>query len=76
MTVSIDLLGMTQTKRVACRLEATMVSGQGLAVTDAFGLRNQAIYFGPTGADAAEALIVPARLLLDKNGLVRWMGVA
>lgn len=42
----------------------------------AFGLRNQAIHSGPMGEDAAEALPVPATLLLDETGTVLWMDVA
>lgn len=67
---------MIRAKRGVHRLKATMLSDRDLAVTDAFGLRNQAIHSGPIGEDAAEALPVPATLLLDKNGMVLWMDVA
>ncbi len=67
---------MIRAKRGVHRLKATMLSDRDLAVTDAFGLRNQAIHSGPIGEDAAEALPVPATLLLDKKGTVLWMDVA
>ena len=67
---------MIRAKRGVHRLKATMLSDRDLAVTDAFGLRNQAIHSGPIGEDAAEGLPVPATLLLDKNGTVLWMDVA
>ena len=50
-----------------------MLSDRDLAVTDAFGLRNQAIHSGPTGEGEAEALPVPTTLLLDASGKVLWM---
>lgn len=67
---------MIRAKRGVHRLKATMLSDRDLAVTDAFGLRNQAIHSGPIGENAAEGLPVPATLLLDKNGTVLWMDVA
>ena len=67
---------MIRAKRGVHRLKATMLSDRDLAVTDAFGLRNQAIHSGPIGKNAAEGLPVPATLLLDKNGTVLWMDVA
>lgn len=67
---------MIRARRGVHGLKATMLSDRDLAVTDAFGLRNQAIHSGPVGQDEAEALPVPATLLLDRNGKVLWMDVA
>ena len=67
---------MIRAKRGVHRLKATMLSDRDLAVTDAFGLRNQAIHSGPIGENEAEGLPVPATLLLDKYGTVLWMDVA
>jgi peroxiredoxin len=52
-------------------LKARMLSDRDLAVTDAFGLRNQAIHSGPPRG--AEALPVPTSLLIDGDGKVLWM---
>ncbi len=53
-----------------------MLSDRDLAVTDAFGLRNQLIHSGPLGDDEAEALPVPTTLLIDAEGKVLWMDQA
>ena len=52
-------------------LKARMLSDRDLAVTDAFGLRNQGIHSGPPFG--AEALPVPTSLLIDGDGKVLWM---
>lgn len=52
-----------------------MLSDRTLAVTDAFGLRNQGPHSGPP-TDDIEALPVPATLLVDANGKVLWMDVS
>ena len=44
-----------------------MLSDTDLAVTDAFGLRNQAFHTAPPG-DKTEALPVPTTLLVDTEG--------
>ncbi len=49
-----------------------MLSDHDLAVTDAFGLRNQLIHSAPPGDDT-EALPVPTTLLIDRDGKVLWM---
>jgi peroxiredoxin len=49
-----------------------MLSDPDLAVTDAFGLRNQGIHSAPPGDDT-EALPVPTSLLIDADGKVLWM---
>ena len=56
-------------------LKARMLSDPTLVVTDAFGLRNTAVHTAPPGDDA-EALPVPATLLVDGNGKVLWMDVS
>jgi len=52
-----------------------MLSDRTLAVTDAFGLRNQGAHSGPP-SDDIEALPVPVSLLVDTNGQVLWMDVS
>ncbi len=52
-------------------LQARMLSDRDLAVTDAFGLRNQGFHSGPPVG--AEALPVPTSLLIDGDGKVLWM---
>ena len=47
-----------------------MLSDRDLAVADAFGLRNQGMHSGPPRG--AEALPVPASLLIDGDGKVLW----
>jgi hypothetical protein len=49
-----------------------MLSDRDLAVTDAFGLRNQGFHSAPPG-DGTEALPVPTSLLIDREGKVLWM---
>ena len=51
-------------------IQADMLSDRDLVVTDAFGLRNTAIHSGP---GSVEALPVPATLLVDAQGIVRWI---
>jgi peroxiredoxin len=50
-----------------------MLSDRNLAVTDAFGLRNQLIHSGPLGV---EALPVPTTLLVNSDGKVLWIDQA
>ncbi len=52
-----------------------MLSDRTLAVTDAFGLRNQGAHSG-NPRDEIEALPVPTSLLVDADGKVLWMDVA
>ena len=52
-----------------------MLSDRTLAVTDAFGLRNQGTHSG-NPRDEIEALPVPTSLLVDGDGRVLWMDVA
>lgn len=52
-----------------------MLSDRTLAVTDAFGLRNQGVHSG-NPRDEIEALPVPTTLLVDADGKVLWMDVA
>ncbi len=70
MTVSTDLPEEIRERRGNHGLQAQMLSDRDLAVTDAFGLRNQGIHSGPPVG--AEALPVPASLLIDGNGKVLW----
>ena len=49
-----------------------MLSDRNLAVTDAFGLRNQLIHSGPL-EDDLEALPVPTTLLVSSKGEVLWL---
>ena len=56
-------------------LQATMLSDRALAVTDAFGLRNQGAHSG-NPRDEIEALPVPASLLVDADGKVLRMDVS
>ena len=73
MTVSTDYPDVIKKRRGAHGLNAKMLSDRDLAVTDAFGLRNQLIHSGPLGEDEAEALPVPTTLLIDATGKVLWM---
>lgn len=52
-----------------------MLSDRTLAVTDAFGLRNTAVHTG-NPRDSIEALPVPATLLVDASGIVRWIDIS
>ena len=75
ITVSTDWPEEIAADRHMHGLQARMLSDPELVVTDAFGLRNTAITSGPPGDDA-EALPVPATLLLDSNGKVLWMDIS
>ena len=55
--------------------QATMLSDTALQVTDAFGLRNTGFHSAP-GSEEAEALPVPATLLVDRSGKVLWMDLS
>ena len=52
-----------------------MLSDRTLAVTDAFGLRNQGAHSG-NPRDEIEALPIPTSLLVDADGTVLWMDVS
>jgi len=52
-----------------------MLSDRTLAVTEAFGLRNQGAQSG-NPRDEIEALQIPTSLLVDAHGEVLWMGVS
>ena len=71
ITVSVDLPEVIAEKRHLHGLQAIMLSDQQLAVTDAFGLRNQGVHSAP-GSEPAKALPVPATLLIDREGTVLW----
>ena len=71
ITVSVDLPEVIAEKRHLHGLQATMLSDQQLAVTDAFGLRNQGVHSAPS-SEPAKALPVPATLLIDREGTVLW----
>jgi peroxiredoxin len=71
VTVSADLPEEIRKGRRNHGLKARMLSDRDLAVTDAFGLRNQGIHSGPPFG--AEALPVPTSLLIDGDGKVLWM---
>ena len=71
ITVSVDLPEVIAEKRHLHGLQAIMLSDQQLAVTDAFGLRNQGVPSAP-GSEPAKALPVPATLLIDREGTVLW----
>ncbi len=71
VTVSTDLPEEIRKGRRNHGLKARMLSDRDLAVTDAFGLRNQGIHSGPVVG--AEALPVPTSLLIDGDGKVLWV---
>ena len=73
MTVSTDTPEEIRDERGMHGLQATMLSDRDLAVTDAFGLRNQAIHSGPS---STEALPVPTTLLVDQEGRVVWIDMS
>ena len=74
VTVSADTPKELRDGHGAHGLKARMLSDRDLAVTDAFGLRNTAIHSGPRSG--AEALPVPATLLVDRSGKVLWMDLS
>ena len=75
VTVSTDHPEEILQGRRAHGLQADMLSDPELTVTDAFGLRNQGYHSAPPDDDA-EALPVPASLLIDGDGKVLWMEVS
>ena len=75
VTVSTDLPEVIAAERHYHGLQARMLSDQQLVVTDAFGLRNTAIHSGPP-MDDAEALPVPATLLVDRKGKLLWLDLS
>lgn len=73
LTISTDTPEEIRQRRGAHRLQAEMLSDRNLAVTDAFGLRNQGTHSGPSGEGAAEALPVPTTMLISAEGEVLWL---
>jgi peroxiredoxin len=72
VTVSAEVPEEIREGRGAHGLQARMLADRDLAVTDAFGLRNQGFHSAPPG-DGTEALPVPTSLLIDGEGKVLWM---
>ena len=72
VTVSSDTVEELQSRRHLHGLKAQMLADFDLAVTDAFGLRNELFHSAPPGDDQ-EALAVPTTLLVDGAGKVLWM---
>ena len=72
VTISTDTPEEIRKRRKNHGLQARMLSDRDLAVTDAFGLRNQGFHSGPPGDDP-EALPVPTSLLVDGHGKVIWI---
>lgn len=70
--MSTDTVEELRAGRDAHGLKARMLSDHDLAVTDAFGLRNQGVHSAPP-SDDTEALPVPTSLLVDRDGTVLWM---
>tara|TARA_R110002049_G_scaffold9747_21_gene48912 strand:+ start:4337 stop:5131 length:795 start_codon:yes stop_codon:yes gene_type:complete len=75
ITVSTDWPEEIAADRHLHGLQARMLSDPQLVVTDAFGLRNTAFNSAPP-SDDAEALPVPATLLLDRDGKLLWIDVS
>ena len=75
LTVSVDSPEEIAEGRHMHGSQATMLSDTGLEVTDAFGLRNTGFHSAP-GSEEAEALPVPATLLVDRSGKVLWMDLS
>ena len=75
LTVSTDHPEEIREGRRVHGLQAIMLSDRTLAVTDAFGLRNQGAHSGDP-RDEIEALPVPASLLVGADGKVLWMDVS
>ena len=71
VTISTDTPKEIANQRHKHGLQATMLSDRDLAVTDAFGLRNQGIHSGPPVGDV-KALPVPTSLLVSAEGKVLW----
>ncbi len=75
LTVSTDHPEEIREGRRVHGLQAIMLSDRTLAVTDAFGLRNQGAHSGDP-RDEIEALPVPTSLLVGAGGKVLWMDVS
>ncbi len=75
VTVSTDTPEEIRDERHLHGIQADMLSDRTLAVTDAFGLRNTAFHTG-NPQDEIEALPVPATLLVDAEGIVRWVDIS
>ncbi len=75
LTISTDRPEEIRKGRGAHGLQAIMLSDRSLAVTDAFGLRNQGAHSG-NPRDEIEALPVPASILVDADGKVLWIDAA
>ena len=75
LTVSVDSPEEIAEGRHLHGSQATMLSDTGLQITDAFGLRNTGFHSAP-GSEEAEALPVPATLLIDHTGRVLWMDLS
>ena len=70
VTLCTDTPAKIRTGHGKHKLQATMLSDRRLAVTDLYGLRNQAINSGPPGIPGQP---VPTTILANADGVVRWI---
>jgi peroxiredoxin len=70
VTVCTDTPEKIRSGRTKHGLQATMLSDRSLAVTNLYGLRNQAVNTGPPGVPGQP---VPTTILADATGRVLWM---
>ena len=71
VTVCTDTPAKIRAGHAKHKLGAVMLSDPELEVTDRFGLRNRGFHSGVPGG--APALPVPTSILVDANGVVRWI---
>jgi peroxiredoxin len=69
VTVSTDKPGDIKKNRHKHGVSATMLADPDLAITTTYGLRNET-NISPSGISA---LPVPTTILVDGNGIVRWI---
>ena len=71
VTVSTDTPEQIKAKRHKHGLQAIMLSDRQVELIDELGIRNQGFHSGIPGE--ARALPIPTTVLIDTNGIVRWI---
>jgi peroxiredoxin len=70
VTVCTDTPAKVKAGHAKHGLRATMLSDRNLAVTDLYGLKNQAVNTGPPSVPGQP---VPTTILADADGVIRWI---
>ncbi len=73
VTISPDTVGETATMKRKHGIGMRMLSDESLAVTDLYNLRHDNALATGGGRGFFRPLAIPATILIDRDGIVRWL---